>query len=138
MLHPVDSLAIERFLNGDMGHRRGGRRAMPMFLARREPGHVSGADLLNGPTLTLNQAVAGRDDQGLAQRMRVPRGAGAGLEGHARAADAGRVAGLEEWIDPDGASEPVGRPFARGLRANSLDLHGLLLLSRRRPCLLSI
>src|SRR5918993_1266025 len=121
-----------------MGHCRGGRGAMPVLLARREPDHLSGADLLDGPTLTLNQTVAGRDDQGLAQRMRVPRGAGAELEGHARAADAGRIAGLEQGIDPDGASEPVGRPFASGLRANSLDFHGLLLLSRRRPCLLSI
>ena len=32
LLHPLHDLAVERLLNGDMGHRRGRRRAMPMLL----------------------------------------------------------------------------------------------------------
>ena len=121
-----------------MGHRRRRRCAVPVLLARREPDHVAGPDLLDRSTLALNPAAAGRDDQGLAERMGVPRGAGAGLEGHACAADASRSLALEQRIDPNGAGELVGRALAGGLGANSLDVHGLLLLSRRRPCLLAI
>ena len=43
LLHPVDDLAVERFGNGDVAHRRGRRRPMPMLLAGREPDDIAGA-----------------------------------------------------------------------------------------------
>src|SRR6266705_3772115 len=44
-LHPVDDLAVELLLDGDMRHGRGGRCAMPMLLARRAPNYVARPDL---------------------------------------------------------------------------------------------
>src|SRR5579859_630194 len=40
LFHPIDGLAIELFLNSDMGHRGGWCGTMPMFLTRREPDHI--------------------------------------------------------------------------------------------------
>ena len=59
---------------------------MPVLLARREPDDVAGADLLDRAALALHAAEAGGDEQRLAERVRVPRGAGARLEGDGRAA----------------------------------------------------
>ena len=51
LLQPLHDLAVERFLNRDMRHRgrRGG--AVPMLLARREPDHVAGMNLLDAGRL---------------------------------------------------------------------------------------
>ena len=49
LLHPVDGLAVERFLDGDVRHRRGRRRAVPVLLAGREPDHVAGRISSTGP-----------------------------------------------------------------------------------------
>jgi len=73
--HPFDDLAVEIFLNGDMRHGGGWRRAMPMLLARREPDHIAGMNLFNRTGLALRLAAAGCDNQGLTERMCVPRGA---------------------------------------------------------------
>jgi hypothetical protein len=48
LFQPVDGLAVELFLNGDVGHGRGGRGAMPVLLARRDPDHVARPDLAQG------------------------------------------------------------------------------------------
>src|SRR5437764_9342286 len=37
LFHPVDGLALEPFLNGDVGHSRGWGNAVPMLLPRRKP-----------------------------------------------------------------------------------------------------
>ena len=89
-----------------------GRRAVPVLLARREPDHVAGPDFLDRPALALRPAAAGRHDQRLAQRVRVPRGPGARLEGDAGAGDARRIGRLEQRIDPNRAGEPIRRPLA--------------------------
>src|SRR3954468_17145749 len=81
VLHPVDHLPVERFLNGDVRHRRGGRRAVPVLLVRRAPDHVPGPDLLHRAPFALHEAEAGGDDERLAEWMGVPRGARTGLEG---------------------------------------------------------
>ena len=73
------------FLDGDVGHGRGRRGPVPVLLARREPDHVARPDLLDRPAPALRPAAAGGDDQRLAERVRVPRRAGAGLERDARA-----------------------------------------------------
>src|SRR4051812_44846540 len=55
LLHPIDDLAVEPFLNGDMRHGRGRCGPMPMLLARREPDHVTRPDRVNGAAPALGQ-----------------------------------------------------------------------------------
>src|SRR5437764_10616756 len=76
LFHPLDSLTVEGLLDRDVGHRRGGRRPVPMLLTRREPDHVAGPDLLDRPTPALRPAAAGRHDQRLTERVGVPGGPG--------------------------------------------------------------
>src|SRR3954471_4090473 len=58
LLHPINGLAVELLLNGDVAHGRGRRGAVPMLLTRCEPHHVARPDLLNRAALTLNPAEA--------------------------------------------------------------------------------
>src|ERR1700689_4762463 len=98
-----------------------------MFLPRGKPDDVTRTNFLDGSSPALSASAAGRYDQGLAQRMRVPSGPRAGFESDAGAHGPRGSAGLEQGIDPDRAGKPVGRAFARGLRTTSLDIHvGLL------------
>src|SRR5437867_10587243 len=83
LFHPVDGLAVELFLNGDVRHGRGRRGPVPVLLAGREPDHVPGSDLLDGPACALGPAAAGRDDESLTEWMRVPCSPCARLEGYA-------------------------------------------------------
>ena len=89
LFHPFNDFAVELFLNGDVRHGSGRRRAMPVLLARREPDHVSRPDFLDRAALALRPSAARRHDQRLPQRMRVPCGASARLKGDARAGGAG-------------------------------------------------
>ena len=75
------ALPVELFLNGDVGHGGGWRSAMPMLLARRKPDHVARTDFFNRSSPALRPAATGGDDEGLTQRVGVPGGASAGLEG---------------------------------------------------------
>src|SRR3984885_16143808 len=79
LLHPIDRLAVEPFLDGDMAHRRGRRRPVPMLLPRRKRDDVARTDLLDQAALVLDPAAAGHDDQSLAERGGVPGGARGGL-----------------------------------------------------------
>jgi len=108
LFHPVYDLAVERFLNGDMRHGRGWRGAMPMLLARRKRYHIAGMDLLNRAVLALHPTATGCDNESLAERMGMPRGAGTGLKGDAGAGRACRSVCLEQRIDPHRAGEPAG------------------------------
>ena len=85
-----------------------------MFFARGKPDDIAGMDFFDGAAEALDAAGAGDDDQGLAERVGVPGGAGTGLEGDAGTGDAGWGGGLEEGIDAYGAGEPVGGSFAGG------------------------
>jgi hypothetical protein len=123
VFHPVDDLAVERFRNRDVRHRCGRRRAVPVLLARREPNDIARLDLLDWPALALREAAAGRHDQRLSERMRVPGRARAGLERDAGAADTRRIGRLEQRVDADRAGEPLGRSLAGRLCAVSLDIH---------------
>ena len=58
-----------------------GGGAMPMLFQRLEPDHVAGTNLLDGATFVLGPTAARGDDEGLAERMRMPCGARARLEG---------------------------------------------------------
>src|SRR5260221_13591275 len=72
LFHPVDDLAVELFLNGNMRHGRGRRGTMPMLLAWREPDHIAGMDLLNGTAPAFDPPATARDTQGLAERLGRP------------------------------------------------------------------
>jgi hypothetical protein len=78
--HPVNGLAVEAFLNGDVRHGRSGRGAVPVFLPRRKPDHVPPMNVLDRPTPALNPAEARRHVQRLAQRVGVPGGSRSRLE----------------------------------------------------------
>src|SRR5438874_4688904 len=106
-----------------MAHGRGLRRAVPVLLARRAYNDIAGANLAFRAVLAFHPAAAGGHDQPLAEGMRVPGAARAGLEGDERGRDAGRLCRREQRIDADSASEPVIRAFAGGLRAASFKLH---------------
>src|SRR5690348_16774858 len=99
--HPIDDFAVERFLDGDMRHRRRRRGAVPMLLARWTPDHITGPDFLDGFAPALGPTEASRDNQALPERMRVPCGSRPRLETDACAADTRGLGGLEEGIDPD-------------------------------------
>jgi hypothetical protein len=90
-------------------------------------------DFLDGTTPALHASDAASDDQRLTERMRVPGGPGARLEGDAGAGGARRIGRLEQRIDAHGAGEPVGRPFGGGLGAASSDVHGDLLFRLPAP-----
>ena len=123
MLHPVNDLAVLFFLNGDVGHGGGGRSAVPVLLAGREPDYVAGANFLNRALPALGPAATGRDNESLAEGMRVPGRARSRLESYAGALHQGRIGRLKERVDAYGAGEPVGRPLGGRLRAGSFDFH---------------
>lgn len=85
LLHPVDNLIVELFLNSDVRHGRGRGGAVPMLLPRCNPDHVTGPDFLNRASPALGPAATGRDDEGLPERMRMPCRPRAGFEGYAGA-----------------------------------------------------
>src|SRR5437016_10077114 len=110
LLHPVDNLAVEPLLYGDMCHGRGGQCAMPMLFARRAPDHVAGPDDPDRAAPALHEAAARRDDERLTERMRVPITARAWLERYVGAARACRSGRLEERVNAHRAGEILGRP----------------------------
>src|SRR3954469_18681064 len=123
VFQPVDRLAIELLLHGDVRHRGGRRRAMPVLFTRRKPDDVTRSDLLDRSTPALGASGTGGDDQRLPERMRVPRGARAGLERHGRAGGASRSRSLKQRIDTDSAGEPFTRTLSGRLRTNAFDFH---------------
>src|SRR6266480_4174624 len=95
LLHPVDDLSVEVFLDCDVGHGGGRGCAMPMLLARRAPDDVARSNHFDRPTPALHEPAAGSDDQCLTQWVGVPCAPGAWLERHADAAHARRIGRLE-------------------------------------------
>src|SRR5687768_12143458 len=115
VFQPIHGLAIELFLDSDVGHRRGGRRTVPVLLAWRNPYDVPGPDLLDGSAPTLRATDTGRHNQRLTQRVRVPCRPGARLERHARTGRAGGRRRVEQRIDADSSCEPLRRSLCRRL-----------------------
>src|SRR6266566_3705926 len=112
LFHPVGGLAVETFLNGDVRHGRGCRGAVPMFLPRREPDHVTRPHFLDRPPPALDPAAACRHDQGLAQRVAVPCGASAGLERDTGPDHPCWIGCLEQGVNAYRAGKILGRSFA--------------------------
>src|SRR5262249_31617516 len=98
------------------------RAAMPVLLAGREPHDITGVDLFDWAAFVLGPAAAGGHDEDLAERMRMPRGASAWVEGDAGGSNPCWIR-LERRVDPYRAGEPVRRAFCGRLRANSFDIH---------------
>src|SRR3954447_19198505 len=90
VLQPIDHLPVEPLLDGDVRHRRRGRRPVPMLLARREPDHVTRSYFLDRASLPLDPAAAGRDDERLTQGVGMPGRPAPGLEGDGVAGRTGR------------------------------------------------
>jgi len=123
LLQPIHGSAVLRLLHGDVCDRRGRGRAVPVLLAGREPDDIAGADLLDWPAPTLRPAAPRDDEQRLAERMRVPRGARTGIEPHHIRPESGRVGSLDQRVLPDRAGEPVGRPPPGRHRTAAAQLH---------------
>jgi hypothetical protein len=92
LLQRVDRLSIKRLGNRDMRHAEGCGRTVPMLFAWRNPYDVAQPDFFFRTTLVLHPPMTARDDEGLAERMCVPRGARPGLEGDERSDKACRIA----------------------------------------------
>jgi hypothetical protein len=107
VLQPLDGFAVELFLNGDVGHRRGWRGAVPVLFAGSKPDYISGMDFLDGPAPALRTTAARGDNKGLAERVRMPRGARAGFKGDVSADYASGFRRIEKRINPYGAGEVV-------------------------------
>src|SRR4051794_30398759 len=107
LLHPLDVLAVARLLDGDVGHAGRRCRAMPMPEPRRKPDDVPWPDLLDRSAVALNPTQPRGDDQGLAERMRVPGCPGTRLECDLACASPRRIWCLKQRIHTDRSGEPV-------------------------------
>src|SRR5437016_13300480 len=96
---------------------------MPVLLARRAPDDVARSNHVDRATPGLHEPAAGRDDQGLTQRMGVPCGPGAWLERDAGAGRARRIGRLESRVDAHAAGEVLAGSLSRRLGTTVLDVH---------------
>src|SRR6478609_2399383 len=78
LFHPINDLAVQLFLCGNVCHCDCWRRAMPMFFSRRKPYHITRANFFNRASLLLYPSEAGGHNQRLTEGMRVPRSSCAG------------------------------------------------------------
>ena len=105
------------------------------FSPGRKPDDIARTDFFDWPAFGLRPAKAGRDDEGLAERMGVPRGTGARLEGDVTAAHTRWVANLEHRVHADGAGKIGFGSFAGRPRSVAFDIHCLSpLCLRHRRC----
>src|SRR2546422_3156206 len=58
LLHPVDHLAVEFLLDGDVRHRAVWRGAVPMLLSWRTGDHIPGMNLFDGSSPASHEAAA--------------------------------------------------------------------------------
>jgi hypothetical protein len=114
LFHPIHNFSVELFLNGDVGHGRGRRGPMPVLFAGREPHHITGMNLLDRSAITLSPTTAGRDDERLAERMRVPCSPRARLECYAGALNKRWIRRLKQRTDAYRACEPFGGSLGEG------------------------
>jgi hypothetical protein len=81
LFQPLDDLAVEMFLHGDMRHAGGCRGSMPALETRRDPHNITLPDLLDSTTPLLNPEreprLSGRGDAALIS----PPGSADGLNG---------------------------------------------------------
>src|SRR2546429_7430277 len=80
LLHPVDDLSVEVFLDRDVGHGGGRRRAMPVLLAPRAPDELARLNHLLRDTPTPHAPASRPDEPGLTPRDGGPYWSGVRLE----------------------------------------------------------
>src|SRR4051794_1744084 len=124
MLHPVNDLAVELLLDGDVCHARGRRGSVPVLFAGRKPDHIAGTNLLDRAAFALRPATARCDDESLSKRMYMPRSPRTRFERYASTLNQRGIRCLEERIDSYVPREPIGRSLRGRLRASSFDFHG--------------
>src|SRR4051812_48763129 len=107
VFHPVNYLSVELFLNRDVGHAGCWRRSMPVFLAGREPDHITRTDLLNCTAFALHPAATSGDDESLPERVSMPGCARARLKRYTCARHKRGIGRLEERINPHRPGEPL-------------------------------
>lgn len=103
LLLPLGRLAIELFLNCDVGHGGGRRGTVPMLFVGSNRDHVTWTNFLDWSAPALHVTAARRHNERLTQWMTVPRGSCARFERHTGAGCSGRLLGLKQIIDADGA-----------------------------------
>ena len=117
-LHPGHETSVQRFLHCDVGHAIGRRGAVPVLFARRNPHDIAGPYLKYRTALGLDPADARDDVERLAERVGMPVGPCARLEGDAIRGNARRGLSGNDRILPDRAGEiflrrPAGWPRSR-------------------------
>src|SRR6185312_2788560 len=117
LLEPVDGLAVEHLIDGDVSHRGLDGGAMPVLFAGREPDDVAGPNFLDWSAPALHATDARGDDQRLPEGMGVPGGSGTRLERDLSSLGTSGFGRAEKRVDPDGSGEPVGRTLAGWLCA---------------------
>ena len=105
----------ERFLDGNVRHRGGRRGTVPVPDAGWKPDDIAGSDLLDGTAFDLHPAAASRDNEPLAERMRMPGRPGTRLERDAGCTRTSGSVWVEQGINANGAGEPIRRSFDGGL-----------------------
>ncbi len=87
--HPLGAFAVFDAGNGNMGHGRSGRRAVPVFDARRTLEHISGPEFFDCAVSSACPANAKGHHKVLACGMRMPKGTRTGLKRDIGSGDAG-------------------------------------------------
>jgi len=86
-----------------------------MLLVRREPDNITRSDFLDRSAVALRPPKARRDNQRLAEGMRMPGSPSTRLERDACATYTRRFRRLEQRIYAHPTGEPVSRSFRRRL-----------------------
>src|SRR5215472_11527904 len=110
-------------LVADMDHAGRRRRAMPMFLIRRNPDDVTGFDHPYRAAPALHAAGAGDHEKRLAERMRVPRRPRPRLEAHQSRTHTRRRRRFDDRLLPDRAGEALNWSTARRPRTAGVNVH---------------
>ena len=82
-------------MNGDVCNGRSCCGTVPVLLAWRAPDNIARPNFLFRAAFALHPSTPRRHDQGLAERMGVPRGAGTRFERDTGALDMCRIGGLK-------------------------------------------
>src|SRR2546430_6798582 len=80
LLHPVNRLAVETLLNGDVCHGGGGGCPTPMFLPLGEPDHLPPTNVFKPASPAPAPTTTSHHNQNLAHRVGAPGGPSPRLE----------------------------------------------------------